>query len=131
MCERVHDVRDHNARGIKADGRRAWVFEECGIKTVIDGRSNNDILRSRLQYVLFQIFRHQEVIVELNVASVFFRFGAKCDHDDGVRSQHAFGFVPRSRFEEHCGVCVRGYLGRGCSWRLRMNAQWHNPNKGG
>jgi len=56
---------------------------------------------------LLEVFGHDEIVVELEMATVLFGFGAERDDDDCVRCENAFGFVPGKSFEKRRSACMR------------------------
>ena len=58
MRDGTDDVRDHRARGVHAKRSGARVFEEGGIVTVVDGGSDDHVLRGGGENTFFEIFGH-------------------------------------------------------------------------
>src|SRR5580704_16044815 len=102
----MDDVGDHGAGGIHTERRGARIFEEGGIETVVDGGSDDGVLRGGIEHTFLEIFGHEEIIVELEMAAVFFGFGTESDHDDSVSSENVLGFVPGESLEENGRVRV-------------------------
>ena len=71
-----------------------------GIEAVVDGGSDDDVLRSGGEHALLEIFGHQEIVVELEMAAMLLGFCAESDNDDGVGRENTFCFVPRERFQK-------------------------------
>ena len=104
--ERMNDVGDHGAGGIHAERSGARIFEEGGVVTVVDGGSDNGVLRGGIEYTFLEIFSHEEIVVELEMAAMLFGFGAESDNDDRVGRENVLGFIPRERFEKFGRVGV-------------------------
>lgn len=97
----VDDVGEHGARGFKAEGSRFRILKEGGLEVVVDGGSHNYVRHLGRENALLEIFCHQEIVVELEMAAVLFGFRTLRDDDDGRRSEGALGFVPGKIFEKN------------------------------
>jgi hypothetical protein len=105
----MDDIGEHGAGGLHVERSGTGIFKEGGIEAVVDGGSDHNVFWSGGKDALLEVFGHEEVVVELEMAAVLFGLGAESDDDDGAGSEDVFGFVPGEIFEKNGGVRGRGW----------------------